>query len=103
MEASGAVKIFTRSFETRGLRYTSYIGDFDSKAFLAVRDAKPYDREVEKHECIGHVQKRMGTRVRNIKKCLKGETLADGKAFSGKRCLTEKDIDSLQYYYGKAI
>ncbi|CAN7995800.1 unnamed protein product [Ixodes hexagonus] len=80
MEASGAVKIFTRSFETRGLKYTSYIVDGDSKAFLAVRDAKPYDSDVEKHKCIGHVQKRMGTRLRNIKKCLKGETLADGKA-----------------------
>ncbi|CAN7990883.1 unnamed protein product [Ixodes hexagonus] len=90
METSGAVKIFTRSFEARGLKYTSYIGDGDSKTFLAVRDPKPHDSDVEKHECIGHVQKRMGTR--------------QGFAASrSKRRLTEKDIDSLQYYYGKAI
>lgn len=39
----------------------------------------------------------------SIKKCLKGETVADGKAISGKRRLTEKDMDSLQYYEAKAI
>lgn len=39
----------------------------------------------------------------SIKKCLKGETVADGKAISGKRRLTEKDMDSLQYYEARAI
>lgn len=58
---------------------------------------------MEKHECIGHVQKRMGTRLGNVKKSLKGDTLEDGKRLTGKHRLTERDIDSLQFYYGKAI
>ncbi|KAM7293882.1 uncharacterized protein ISCGN_023460 [Ixodes scapularis] len=83
--------------------YTAYIGDGDSKAFLAVKESKPYNKDVEKHECVGHVQKRMGTRLRSMKASLKGKRLSDGLTLSGKGRLTEKDIDSLQFYYGKAI
>lgn len=47
-----------------------YIGDGDSKTFKAISDAQPYGPNylVKKRECIGHVQKRMGTRLRNLKK-----------------------------------
>ncbi|XP_075550913.1 uncharacterized protein LOC142584651 [Dermacentor variabilis] len=103
MESAGAVKIFGRSVEKHQLMYTSYIGDGDSKAYISVRDSHPYEKAIEKHECVAHVQKRMGTRLRNIKKNEKGKKLADGLPLSGKGRLTEKDIDSLQVYYGKAI
>lgn len=103
MEAAGAVKIFGRSMEKHGLMYTTYIGDGDSKAYQAVRDSAPYSKDIEKHECVGHVQKRMGTRLRNLKKSMKGKKLSDGLPLSGKGRLTEKDTDSLQFYYGKAI
>ncbi|CAN7939170.1 unnamed protein product [Ixodes hexagonus] len=103
MEAAEAVKIYARSIEKHGLMYTTYIGDGDSKAFLAVKESKPYNKDVEKHECVGHVQKRMGTRLRNMKTSLKGKKLSDGLTLSGRGRLTEKDIDSLQFYYGKAI
>lgn len=103
MESAGAVKILGRSVEKHQLMYTSYIGDGDSKAYISARDSQPYEKAIEKHECVGHVQKQMGTTLRNIKKNEKGKKLADGLPLSGKGHLTEKDIDSLQVYYGKAI
>ena len=38
MEVAGAVRIFNRSIEERGVRYTSYYGDGDSKAFITVKN-----------------------------------------------------------------
>lgn len=64
MECAGAVKIFGRSVETHQLMYTSYIGDGDTKAYISVRDSQPYKKAIEKRECVGHVQKQMGTRRR---------------------------------------
>ena len=47
--------------EKTGLKYVYYIGDGDSKGFKTVTAAKPYgDTEIVKHECINHVQKRLG-------------------------------------------
>lgn len=45
------------------MRYTRYLGDGDSKGQQTVNEAKPYgdDIQIEKLECIGHIQKRMGT------------------------------------------
>lgn len=103
MECAGAVKIFGCSVETHELMYTSYINDGDTKANISVRDSPPYKKAIEKHECVGHVQKGMGTRLRNTKKNWKGKKLTDGLPLSGKGRLSEKDIDSLQVYYGKAI
>ncbi|GFU86667.1 uncharacterized protein TNCV_2880871 [Trichonephila clavipes] len=81
-----------------------YVGDGDSKGFLTIKEAKVYgDTEVEKLECVGHVQKRMGTRLRNILKMSKGIKLSDGKNISGRGRLTLKEVDSIQHYYGLAI
>ncbi|GFT92683.1 uncharacterized protein TNCV_2345771 [Trichonephila clavipes] len=67
------------------------------------KEAKVYgDTEVEKLECVGHVQKRMGTRLRNILKMSKGIKLSDGKNISGRGRLTLKEVDSIQHY-GLAI
>ncbi|GFV31134.1 uncharacterized protein TNCV_4314591 [Trichonephila clavipes] len=60
-------------------------------------------KEVEKLECVGHVQKRMGTRLRNILKMSKGIKLSDGKNISERGRLTLKEVDSIQHYYGLAI
>ena len=58
---------------------------------------------VKKLDCIGHVQKRVGTALRELKKKTKGK-LNDGKAIDGKgHRLSDKTIDKLQEYYGKAI
>ncbi|GFU51757.1 uncharacterized protein TNCV_1202931 [Trichonephila clavipes] len=58
--------IFERSEANRSLRYTSCYGDRDSKAFNNVKDIYGYD-SVVKYECIGHVQKRVGSRLRKLK------------------------------------
>ncbi|GFY36755.1 uncharacterized protein TNCV_2567171 [Trichonephila clavipes] len=80
-------------------------GDGDCKAFDAVKKKNIYGNEypIEKLECIGHVMKRMGTRLRRLKAQLKGQILSDGKCLSGKNRLTEHEIDNLQSYYGSAI
>ena len=80
MEAAGAVRIFKRSVPQHNLRFTGYIGDGDSNSFSSVVAAAPYGSEIniEKLECLGHVQKRMGNRLRNLRKSLKGQPLSDG-------------------------
>ncbi|GFU80951.1 uncharacterized protein TNCV_1276971 [Trichonephila clavipes] len=92
-----------RSETSRKASYTQYLGDGDSKGFLTIKEAKVYgNTEVEKLECVGHVQKRMGTRLRNILKTSKGIKLSDGENISGRGRLTLKE-DSIQHYYGLAI
>ena len=46
-----------------------YFGDGDRKSFNLVKDQyNIYDIEVQKKECVGHVQKRLGTALRKLKK-----------------------------------
>ena len=80
MEVSGAEKIFARSVDQYGVRYVNYLGDGDSKAFMRVVQNKPYgdNIEIKKLECVGHIQKRMGTRLRNLKATKR--KLSDGKS-----------------------
>ncbi|GFX28246.1 uncharacterized protein TNCV_2772451 [Trichonephila clavipes] len=94
MEPVGAYRIFERSEDHRMLRYTDYYGDGDSKAFDAVKDIYGKD-SVTKLECIGHIQKRVGTRLRKLK--------SRNKGLGGKGKLTDGLINKLQNYYGIAI
>ncbi|GBN79607.1 hypothetical protein AVEN_228022-1 [Araneus ventricosus] len=105
MEVEGMKKIFRRSVAERGVRYLSYIGDGDASTFKDVCEDKPYgiNTTIEKVECVGHVQKRMGTRLRKLKKDMKRKKLADGKTISGKGPLTDELIKKLTTYYGNAI
>jgi hypothetical protein len=105
MEVTGACQIFERSEATRGVRYTEYLGDGDSKAFKSVVEKQPYGAgvTVKKLECLGHVQKRMGSRLRRLKTAQKGVKLADGRSLGGKNRLTDGVVDLLQKYYGLAI
>ncbi|KAK3926587.1 MTRF1L release factor glutamine methyltransferase [Frankliniella fusca] len=105
MEVTGMVNIFQRSVETRNVRYKKYIGDGDAKTYKNICDAKPYGDDLipEKVECVGHVQKRMSTRLRKLKKDMKGKKLKDGKPIGGLGRLTDKKIDQLATYYGNAI
>ncbi|GFX29890.1 uncharacterized protein TNCV_4750181 [Trichonephila clavipes] len=66
MEAVGATRIFQRSIVQRGLKYAHYYGDGNSKGFISVKDTYGKD-SVTKYECIGHVQKRVGARLRKTK------------------------------------
>ncbi|GFX75506.1 uncharacterized protein TNCV_522281 [Trichonephila clavipes] len=67
MEAVGAFRIFERSLIKRDLQYTEYYGVGDSKGFLQVKDIYG-ENSVTKLECIGHIQKRVGSRLRKLKK-----------------------------------
>ena len=102
MEPAGALALFTRSIERHNLRYTRMVSDGDSKSFTEVSAAKPYGDEfpVEKEECIGHVQKRMGTALRKFRTTFK---LKDGSPVGGRGGLTIKLCDKLQNLYGRAL
>lgn len=102
MEVASAVKMFQRSQHDRAVRYMSFLGDGDSRSYKAVVESKPYgDLSITKLECINHVQKRMGTRLRRLKQQLGSTKLSDG--LSIRRRLTDKQIDQITQYYGMAI
>lgn len=110
MEVSAIVEMFKRSTDL-GVKYRNYIGDGDSKTYIGVLNAHPYGEEfkINKKECIGHVQKRMGTRLRTLVKTSTVDTKTkDGKivkrkSLGGKGKLTAKVIAKLTVYYGLAI
>ena len=96
MEVDSVVEMFQRSETLHNVKYLNYIGDGDSKTYKGIVDAKPYENcSVFKKECVGHVEKRMGTRLRNLKKTTKG--------LGGRGKLTGKLIDELTIFYGLAI
>ena len=107
MESAAAIELFCRSVERRKLKYVTYVGDGDSDSFRKVKDAveQKYGERyiVSKEDCVGHVQKRMGTALRRFKKEKSGSRLSDGKSVGGKGRLTDAIIDKIQGYYGKAI
>lgn len=76
MEVTGAVT-FRNS--------DNHLGDGDSKGFQKVIDKKSYDGEitVDNLECIGHMQKQMGTRLRTLKPDMKGKKLDGGMPCGG--------------------
>ena len=61
----------------------------------------PYPgHKIEKGEGIGHVQKRLGTRLRSIKKDYRKKILSDGKGIAGgSGRLTDKVMNTLQNHY----
>ncbi|XP_044588451.1 uncharacterized protein LOC123267711 isoform X2 [Cotesia glomerata] len=99
MEVDAVVQMFSRSEEKHGVKYVKYIGDGDSKTFKRILNIDPYKSNpvVIKKECVGHVQKRMGSRLRKAKK----ENSGIGGKGAGK--LTDKVITQLSAYYGLAI
>ena len=85
MEPEGAVRAFHRSNSTRNLRYLEYLGDGDSASFLKVKASKPYGEDlITKSECIGHIQKRVGARLRRLCNGYKEKKLSDGKPLKEK-------------------
>ncbi|GFN97405.1 tigger transposable element-derived protein 2 [Plakobranchus ocellatus] len=54
MEMGGALTMWRRSMD-HGMRYTTFVGDGDTKTFSALAAAKPYETvAVEKEECVNH-------------------------------------------------
>jgi len=93
MEPDAMLEIFQRAEELYGVKYVNYIWDGNCKTYKKIVEQLPY---VQKKECINHVQKRMGNRLRNCKK--KNE-----KGLSGKGKLTDNLIKDLMLYCGLAI
>jgi len=92
------VECFCRSLDQYNLRYTKYIGDGDTKSYQKVVAADPYSGvQIDKLECIGHVQKRVDSRLRKLKQTTKTK-LSDEKILGGKGRLTDNMINKLQYY-----
>ena len=63
------------------------LGDGDLSNYIsAILESKPYEEECmpRKLECIGHVQKRVGSRLQMLKSSSRGRKLSDGKEISGK-------------------
>ena len=92
MEVSGSKRIFGRSIEKYNLRYVDFYGD--SKSFPAVKNIY-HNTVVRKLECVGRVQKRVCTRLRNFEKDVKG--------LGGKGKLANSIINKLQNCYGIAV
>ncbi|GFU64092.1 uncharacterized protein TNCV_481761 [Trichonephila clavipes] len=91
MEVDGMLRIFNRSEKLHNLKYSNYIGDGDTKKFNALSENKPYGdyHLIQKIECVGHVQKRMGTRLRKLKLVHSKNKLSDGKTIGGKGSVKE--------------
>ena len=112
METEAAIRLWSRS-EARGYRYVTFVGDGDSSAFNAVcamNDGEgPYSVPVVKEECVNHVSKRLGTRLRKLKDTLKTSVVTKkGKevqrsALAGRGDLTNASIDLLSKYYSQNI
>ena len=59
MEAAGLVDCFKSSIQNRGLRYTNFIGDGDSKSYLEIVANDLYSGvTVQRLECVGDFQKK---------------------------------------------
>ena len=74
VESAGALEIFKRSVDLHGLRYTK--SSPDGKSYKDIVNYDPYPcYKVIKSARVGHVQKRIGARVRSIKESYKGKLL----------------------------
>ena len=93
LETEGATRIWMRSEEKHKLRYTSMISDGDSSTYPTIVAAEPYgkDHPVTKHECVGHVQKRMYNHLKVVEACGKRwECHQDGRKGSLDRSIHEE-------------
>ena len=116
MEVGAVIEMFRRSEKQYvGAKISNYIGDGDSKTFSNLVEAKPYGENftINMKECVGHVQKRMGRRLRDlVKNTVVDKLVKTGKNYGkkrrskvlgGKGKLTGKVINNLSRYYGAAI
>ena len=77
----------------------------DSKTFKLLSDQLPYGASnlASKHECVGHVQKRMCTALREKAKEKFVNERGERVRMRWKGRITDKTIKLLTRYYGKAI
>ncbi|KAH9364271.1 hypothetical protein HPB48_007002 [Haemaphysalis longicornis] len=100
MEVEAALILFQRSWELHKLRYTTVLSDGDCRTYPALKEADVYGFiKVTKEERVNHVQKRMGTQLRNLPK----QRPAGCESLSGRGRLTGDLVNKLTSYYGWAI
>ena len=107
MENKGAIEIFLRSIEKGRLIYHIYVGDGDTGSYSGVKKAcaEKYGDlyNITKEECVGHIQKRIGSGLREYKRKKAGILLPDNKFVGRAGRLTDLLIDKIQNNYGEAI
>lgn len=113
MEVEAVRRLFSRSTDLN-FEYENLVSDGDAntyKALLAMNNGKgPYQQtKVIKLECINHVQKRLGTRLRKLRDQEKVDsttrrgTKIRKSLLGGRNKLTDKAIDQMQSYFGNHI
>ena len=103
MESGALVEIFKASETFNQLRYVEFLGDGDTKSHRVVVVADPYPGAVvKKLECIGHVHKRVGSRLRKLKASYKGTRTIRRRTIRRWQS-SHKQINKLQNYYGIAV
>ena len=103
MEPVGTVKIIKRIFERTRLKITEFLGDGDSRAFKEAK--KAVDWSMVKLECVNHVAKRMGGRLRKTVKESKTIVVYEGerKGLGGPGRLVNDAINKIQSFYNFII
>ena len=113
MKTEATIPMWQRS-EPRGYRYTCFVGDGDSAAYKAVcaltDGAGLYaTATVVNNENVNHVSKRIGTRLRQLKKdervprkTRREKTVMRSK-LAGRDGLTDVDIDEIAGHYRQNI
>ena len=101
MEPVGLVQLFKCSLDYK-LCYKHF---GDSSTLASLTKEKPYgeDCEIIKEDCIGHIQKGMGSALRRLVVEYKGKFLSNSKKINSSGRLTKKVLDKLKNYYGMAI
>ena len=84
-------QIFSRNISDRKLSFTEYYGDGDGKGFASAKDTY-HPIPVIKREFIGHIQKRVGNRLRKLKQEVSG--------LGGAGKLTYSMVDRLEITLG---
>ena len=105
MECLAAVAIFKHSEEKLKLRYTSMLGDGDTKTLAKVNAAIPYGPGVVviKEECVGHVAKRFYKRLTDMRKAKVPNEKGVMATKMGKNGMTNDTQVKLCRYYKGAI
>lgn len=100
MEKEAGLRIWARSVNKNKMRYVVFVGDGDAKTFSALQEmnnnTSPYDFPIVKEECVNHVGKRLGTRLRKLKSDLYEVTATKtGKPMKKKPPWWQTQIDRL--------
>ncbi|XP_034241620.1 uncharacterized protein LOC117645485 [Thrips palmi] len=102
MEKEVGLKLWKRSVQECKMRYTVMLSDGDASTYDFLVAENIYDGiEIVKEECTNHVEKRLGTGLRNLVQVEKSRGVTLGGR--GEDTLKVDNINKLQNYYRLAI